>query len=111
MTLAARWPITCSELGFSGEPTVAPVLSPDNLACWLELHIEQGPLLIERDVPIGIATAIRGNIRHPAAKCFGGWAHSAAVPRAHRRDAVMAVSDLLMRIDAFWTHRLGLGRR
>ncbi len=97
------------DLGFNGEPTVAPVLSPANLACWLELHIEQGPLLIEQNVPIGIATAIRGNVRHPTAKCIGGWAHSAAVPRAHRQDAVLAVADLLMRIDAFWTHRLGLG--
>ncbi|MEJ1975806.1 MAG: hydantoinase/carbamoylase family amidase [Acetobacteraceae bacterium] len=97
------------ELGYAGQPPVMPVLSPAHLACWLELHIEQGPLLIERDLPIGIATAIRGNIRHPTAKCFGAWAHSAAVPRAHRQDAVMAVADLIMRIDAFWTERIALG--
>jgi N-carbamoyl-L-amino-acid hydrolase len=93
-------------LGFAGG---APVLSPGNLACWLELHIEQGPLLIERDLPIGIATAIRGNIRHPQAKCFGAWAHSAAVPRAYRSDAVVALSDLIMRIDAFWSERIAQG--
>ncbi len=94
-------------LGFAGQD--GAVLSRENLACWLELHIEQGPLLIERDVPIGIATAIRGNIRHAAAKCFGGWAHSAAVPRAHRRDAVVAVSELVMAIDGFWSERLAAG--
>ena len=94
-------------LGFLGQD--GAVLSRENLACWLELHIEQGPLLIERDVPIGIATAIRGNIRHAAAKCFGGWAHSAAVPRAHRRDAVVAVSELVMAIDWFWSTRLAAG--
>jgi N-carbamoyl-L-amino-acid hydrolase len=90
-------------LGFRGQPSAS--LSPDNLACWLELHIEQGPLLIGRDVPIGIATAIRGNIRHAQAKCFGEWAHSAAVPRDFRRDAVVAVSELVMAMDA----RMALG--
>ncbi len=94
-------------LGFHGQDT--PSLSPATLACWLELHIEQGPLLIGQDVPIGIATAIRGNIRHAAAKCFGAWAHSAAVPRAFRHDAVVAVSELVMAIDAFWSERIAEG--
>lgn len=94
-------------LGFHGQP--APSLSPENLACWLELHIEQGPLLIGRDVPIGIATAIRGNIRHAQAKCFGEWAHSAAVPRNFRRDAVVAVSELVLAMDDYWGGRMALG--
>lgn len=94
-------------LGFHGQP--GPSLSPENLACWLELHIEQGPLLIRRDVPIGIATAIRGNIRHANAKCLGEWAHSAAVPRDFRRDAVVAVSELVLAMDAYWGGRMALG--
>jgi N-carbamoyl-L-amino-acid hydrolase len=98
-----------ARLGFTATPDQEPSLSPANLACWLELHIEQGPLLIEQGVPIGVATAIRGNIRHPTASCHGAWAHSAAVPRAHRRDAVVAVAELIMRIDAFWTDRLAEG--
>lgn len=96
-------------LGFDGQATEQPVLSPSNLDCWLEMHIEQGPVLIERDLPLGIATAIRGNIRYPSAKCHGVWAHSAAVPRAHRRDAVVAVAELVMRLDEFWTVRLAAG--
>jgi N-carbamoyl-L-amino-acid hydrolase len=94
-------------LGFPGQP--GPSLTPETLACWLELHIEQGPLLIGRNVPIGIATAIRGNIRHAQAKCFGEWAHSAAVPRDFRRDAVVAVSELVMAMDAYWTGRIAQG--
>jgi len=96
-----------ADLGFHGQ--AGAVLSGENLACWLELHIEQGPLLIGRDVPIGIATAIRGNIRHAGAKCFGTWAHSAAVPRAFRHDAVVAVSELVMAIDGFWSERIAQG--
>jgi beta-ureidopropionase / N-carbamoyl-L-amino-acid hydrolase len=96
-----------ASLGFHGQE--APSLTPATLACWLELHIEQGPLLIGQDVPIGIATAIRGNIRHAGAKCYGAWAHSAAVPRAFRHDAVVAVSELVMAIDAFWSARIDEG--
>lgn len=96
-----------AQLGFAGQEE--PVLTAANLACWLELHIEQGPLLIAEDVPIGIATAIRGNIRHAHAKCHGGWAHSAAVPRAFRRDAVVAVAELVMAMDRFWSERLAAG--
>jgi N-carbamoyl-L-amino-acid hydrolase len=95
------------ELGFAGQ--AAPTLTRAELACWLELHIEQGPLLIGRDVPVGIATAIRGNIRHAQARCLGEYAHSAAVPRAFRRDAVVAVSELVMAMDAFWSDRLAQG--
>jgi beta-ureidopropionase / N-carbamoyl-L-amino-acid hydrolase len=94
-------------LGFAGQE--APSLSPATLACWLELHIEQGPLLIGRDVPIGIATAIRGNIRHAQARCLGEWAHSAAVPQAFRHDAVVATSELVMAIDAYWRDRIAAG--
>jgi len=96
-----------AELGFAGQD--APSVTRATLACWLELHIEQGPLLIGRDVPVGIATAIRGNIRHAQARCLGEYAHSAAVPREYRHDAVVAVSELVMAMDAFWTERMAEG--
>ena len=34
------------------------------VAAWVELHIEQGPVLVARELPIGIVTGIRGNVRH-----------------------------------------------
>lgn len=80
----------------------APYVSSKNTKAFLELHIEQGPVLIDRDVPAAIPTACRGNMRYPYARCLGEYAHSAAVPRAGRKDAVLAVVELVGRLDALW---------
>lgn len=79
-----------------------PIIDPARLACWFELHIEQGPVLIAREKPVGLVTGIRGNIRHRRVVCRGEAAHSGAVPRWLRHDAVLAMSDLLVRIDEHW---------
>jgi N-carbamoyl-L-amino-acid hydrolase len=92
------------ELGYTPGPQ--PFLDATTLAAYFELHIEQGPFLIERDLPVAIATACRGNIRFPQAKCFGRYAHSAATPRPYRQDAVLAVSELALALDQFWAERL-----
>ncbi len=79
-----------------------PLLDAARAAAWIELHIEQGPLLIARDHPVGIVTGLRGNIRHRQITCVGAPGHSGAIPRELRRDAVFAVADLIMRLDRHW---------
>ena len=79
-----------------------PLMNPDHFHCWIELHIEQGPVLIAREKPVGLVTGIRGNVRHRRVVCRGEAAHSGAVPRWLRHDAVLAMSELLMRIDEHW---------
>ena len=79
-----------------------PRLSPANLAAYFELHIEQGPVLEREALPVAVATAVRGNARYPFARCLGAYAHSAAVPREDRSDAVLAAAELVMRLDGFW---------
>ena len=76
--------------------------SPDCFDSWFELHIEQGPVLIALEKPVGIVTGIRGNVRHRRVVCRGEAAHSGAVPRWLRHDAVLAMSDLLVRLDEHW---------
>jgi len=78
------------------------LIDPDRFHCWIELHIEQGPVLIAREKPVGLVTGIRGNVRHRSVVCRGEAAHSGAVPRWLRHDAVLAMSELLMRIDEHW---------
>jgi beta-ureidopropionase / N-carbamoyl-L-amino-acid hydrolase len=78
------------------------LLDPARLACWIELHIEQGPVLIARDKPVGLVTGIRGNVRRRRVVCRGEAGHSGAVPRAFRHDAVLAMADLLARLDEHW---------
>ncbi len=79
-----------------------PLVERDHIAFFLELHIEQGPLLIDRNWPVAAVTGIRGNIRHRQVRCFGEAGHSGAVPRWLRKDAVMATADLLIRMDEHW---------
>jgi N-carbamoyl-L-amino-acid hydrolase len=78
------------------------LLEPKSIAAFIELHIEQGPVLIARDLPTAIVTGIRGNIRHRTITCTGEAGHSGAVPRWLRRDAVFAVADLITRLDEHW---------
>jgi len=86
------------------------LLDPASIACWLELHIEQGPVLIARQQPAAVVTGIRGNIRHRAVSCIGSAGHSGAVPRWLRQDAVFAVSELITRLDRHWRTLLERGR-
>jgi N-carbamoyl-L-amino-acid hydrolase len=80
-----------------------------SIEAYLELHIEQGPLLIGKNIPAAIVSGIRGNIRHRAIRCIGEAGHSGAVPRAFRRDPVLAMADLLVRLDESWSTILNKG--
>ncbi|MGH6995073.1 MAG: Zn-dependent hydrolase, partial [Stellaceae bacterium] len=78
------------------------LLDPASIGAYLELHIEQGPVMVARGFPTAIVTGIRGNIRHREVHCVGEAAHSGAVPRWLRRDAVFAVSELITHLDEHW---------
>lgn len=80
----------------------APYIDAANTKAFLELHIEQGPILVDRELPAAIPTVIRGNARFPYARCFGEYAHSAAVPRLGRKDALLATVELIGALDALW---------
>jgi beta-ureidopropionase / N-carbamoyl-L-amino-acid hydrolase len=79
-----------------------PLIDGRDIGAWLELHIEQGPIMVARQSPVGVVTGIRGNLRHVDARCHGSAGHSGAVPRWLRRDAVFAFAELLMRLDENW---------
>ena len=80
----------------------APRLSPANACAFLELHIEQGPVLVAAEAPVAVPTIIRGNVRWPYAHCLGRYGHSGATPRDHREDAVLAAAELVHALDSFW---------
>jgi beta-ureidopropionase / N-carbamoyl-L-amino-acid hydrolase len=69
---------------------------------YLELHIEQGPIMVARKIPLGVVPGIRGNVRHNRITCRGEAGHSGAVPRWLRHDAMFAVADLITRLDEHW---------
>ena len=88
-----------------------PLLRAASVAAFLELHIEQGPVLEAAGLPLGIVTSIYGNLRHRRIRCGGEAAHAGATPRGLRRDAVIAVADFVMRLDARWSEWLAHGRQ
>jgi beta-ureidopropionase / N-carbamoyl-L-amino-acid hydrolase len=69
---------------------------------YIELHIEQGPVMIARGLPLAVVSGIRGNVRHNRIDCVGDAQHSGVVPRWLRHDAMFAVADLIMRLDQHW---------
>lgn len=77
-------------------------LSRETVAAYLEVHIEQGPLLVERRLPAAVVTAVRGCLRYRHARCHGVYGHSGALPRFARSDAVAATVALLHAIEAEW---------
>ncbi len=86
-----------------------PTIDLSKLQAYYELHIEQAPLLENLGLPVGIATAIRGNIRYPFAACRGDYAHSGAVPRRFRRDALIASAKLIAFADQYWQELIERG--
>lgn len=86
-----------------------PLMDLSRVAAYLELHIEQGPLLVGKGIPAAVVSGIRGNIRYRSVRCLGEAGHSGAVPRAFRRDPVLAMADLLVRLDESWATILAKG--
>ena len=79
-----------------------PQLGPQKIKAFVEVHIEQGPVLVDADIPIGIVTGIRGNIRHRFARITGETTHAGGVPRCRRRDAVLAGVELVASLEEWW---------
>lgn len=87
------------------------LLRPDALAAFIEVHIEQGPVLEAKGLPLGVVTGIYGNLRHMNVTCRGQAGHAGATPRFLRRDAVVALAELVMRMDAHWARWIEQGRQ
>lgn len=85
-------------------------LAPHAIGRFLELHIEQGPLLVEKGLPVGIVTGIRGAFRFRHAQAIGEYAHSGAATRAMRKDAMFAVAHLITLLDRDWDDAQAKGR-
>jgi N-carbamoyl-L-amino-acid hydrolase len=79
------------------------LLDPARVACFIEPHIEQGPVLVEEGLPVAVVSGIRGSLRYPQARVLGAHAHAGAVPRRHRRDAAMAAVALIAALDERWS--------
>jgi N-carbamoyl-L-amino-acid hydrolase len=66
-------------------------------AAYLELHIEQGPVLESMDLPLGVVLGTKGVERH-ALTFIGQEAHSGSTPMKVRRDALAAAAKMALEI-------------
>lgn len=85
------------------------LLDPKQIRAYLELHIEQGPALVARELPAAVVTGIRGCKRFRHARCTGEYAHSGAVARPYRHDAVAATVAFLHEMEALWLQQEAAG--
>ena len=65
----------------------------ENAAAYLELHIEQGPVLLDLDLPLGAVLGTFGVERH-AITFHGQAAHSGSTPMNRRKDAFLAAAKM-----------------
>ncbi len=64
---------------------------------YVELHIEQGPVLAEAGAPLGVVSSIAGIVR--ASRQFSGRAdHAGTTPMAQRNDALIAAAEYLLEV-------------
>jgi N-carbamoyl-L-amino-acid hydrolase len=72
---------------------------PEALRGYLEVHIEQGPVLLQRGLPLGIVTSIAGSGRFRVA-IHGVAGHAGTVPMALRHDAAAAAAEIVLAVEA-----------
>jgi beta-ureidopropionase / N-carbamoyl-L-amino-acid hydrolase len=72
--------------------------SPADYLGFIEVHIEQGPVLNEIDLPLGIVTSINGGVRY-LCEVIGMASHAGTTPMNRRRDAASAVAELALYVE------------
>jgi allantoate deiminase len=85
---------------FGCDPTGIPALSRRGrrVVGYIELHIEQGPVLEAEGLPIGVVTAVAGAVRLTVT-LRGVAGHAGTVPMAMRRDALAAAAELVLAVE------------
>ena len=76
----------------------AAALDPRTLLGFVEVHIEQGPVLLHAGAPLGVVTSIAGSVRCLVA-VTGLAGHAGTVPMRVRRDAAAAAAELVLAVE------------
>jgi hydantoinase/carbamoylase family amidase len=90
---------TVREFGGSPDTLRSHLEQPRGIRAFIELHIEQGPVLEAIDSPIGIVTAIAGASRFTV-DIEGVAGHAGTVPMHLRHDALVSAAECVLTINA-----------
>ena len=88
------------QFGLDPDHIGAAARAPSELLAYVELHIEQGPVLEGLKLPVGVVTAIAGATRL-AARLTGMAGHAGTVPMPLRRDALAGAAECIVEIEEF----------
>ncbi len=92
-----RWVDALAEHGVDLDRALEARTQLESAAAYLELHIEQGPVLEALDLPLGVVLGTFGVERHQIT-WRGQAAHSGSTPMAQRRDALAGAAKLALEI-------------
>jgi len=87
----------------AGLPATLPAIAalrrnPADYLGFVEVHIEQGPVLNELNLPLGVVTSINGSLRY-LGQITGMASHAGTTPMDRRRDAVGALAELALFVE------------
>jgi N-carbamoyl-L-amino-acid hydrolase len=71
---------------------------PSRYRAFVEVHIEQGPVLNDLDLPLGVVTSINGGVRY-LGEVIGTASHAGTTPMGMRHDAAAAVAELVLYLE------------
>ena len=89
-----------SAAGFKPQNLDEAILKENSLHAYLELHIEQGPVLERSDISVGVVSGIAAPIRFEIT-IHGKADHSGATPMNMRNDALLAASHIIIAANKF----------
>jgi allantoate deiminase len=95
-TISRREALTA--FGCDPSRAAAETRSPDRTLGYVEVHIEQGPVLEKEDLPLGVVTTIDG-VTRAIVDVEGIAGHAGTVPMPMRRDALTAAAEMLLSIE------------
>lgn len=82
------------------DPSAIPSVARrrENVLGFLEVHIEQGPVLLDEGLPVGVVTGIAGSTRH-LVTITGTAGHAGTVPMPLRHDAAAAAAEIVLYVE------------
>ncbi|HET7400539.1 MAG TPA: allantoate amidohydrolase [Usitatibacter sp.] len=87
------------EVGLDPAAVDAARIDPAGVAAYVEVHIEQGPVLLREGLALGVVTTIAGGTRHTV-RVRGEAGHAGTVPMAMRHDALAAAAEMVLAVEA-----------
>ena len=97
--MASRSPTRSSAYGKNPRDIPAAAYAPQDAAGYVEVHIEQGPVLEAKGEPLGIVTGIVGQSRLRVT-VTGEAGHAGTVPMSLRRDALAGAAEMALALEA-----------